>query len=345
MGAAEKVGVGFDPTPPQIGPLTLAGRALLAPMAGVTDAGMRRIAERFGASATVSEMITADGVARGDRETQLRLAKSGSGVRIVQIAARDEAGIAKAAQCAQDSGADLIDINMGCPCKRVTGGLAGAALMRDLDFAARLVRAAVQSVSVPVSVKMRLGWDEASRNAAELARRAESEGAAMVTVHGRTRAQFYTGKANWSAIADVKNAVCIPVVANGDCSAPEDAQEMLRLSRADAVMIGRAALGRPWLVGEVAHFLSTGKRRPAPALDVLRDVALEHFETLLAGMGETAGLRHARKHLAAYIDQSGCAASAEGAAMRRSLVTTTRPVEVRELVERLFMSGQEKEAA
>jgi tRNA-dihydrouridine synthase B len=345
MHHAEIIGASLDLAPLRIGSVTVPGRAFLAPMAGVTDAAMRRIAERFGASAAVSEMITAEGVARGDRETKLRLGNSGGGPRIVQIAARDPAGMADAARCAESAGAQLIDINMGCPCKRVTGGLAGAALMRDLDLAASLVRAATRAVSVPVSVKMRLGWDDGTRNAAELARRVENEGASMVTVHGRTRAQFYKGVADWSAIAEVKHAVAIPVVANGDCQSPEDAKEMLRLSGADAVMIGRATLGRPWLVGDVAHYLSTGGRRPPPSLDVRREVALEHFDALLVRMGEAAGLRHSRKHLAAYVVRAGCTLTAEGASLRRSLVVASRPDEVRVLLERLFSLNFEVEAA
>jgi tRNA-dihydrouridine synthase B len=344
MRPAEKIGASFDLASLHVGALTFAGRALLAPMAGVTDAAMRRIAERFGASATVSEMVTAEGMARGDRETRLRLAGDGER-RIVQIAARDPLGIADAVRYAENSGAQLIDINMGCPCKRVTGGLAGSALMRDVDLAASLVAAAVRAATVPVSVKMRLGWDDSSRNAAEVARRVELEGAAMVTVHGRTRAQFYSGAADWAAIAEVKQAVRIPVVANGDCASPEDAREMLRLSGADAVMVGRAALGRPWLIGDIASYLSTGRRRPPPSLAARRDAALEHFEGLLSAMGEGAGLRHARKHLAAYVDGAGCALTSDGAELRRALVTATAAHEVRRLLERLFSSHLEEEAA
>jgi tRNA-dihydrouridine synthase B len=344
MKHAEKIGASLDLAPLRVGGLSFAGRAFLAPMAGVTDPAMRRIAERFGASATVGEMVTADGVARGDRETRLRLADH-SERPIVQIAARDAKGIAAAARYAEGAGAQLIDINMGCPCKRVTGGLAGAALMRDLDLAARLVAAAVGAVGVPVSVKMRLGWDDASRNAAELARRVEIEGAAMVTVHGRTRAQFYSGTADWAAIAEVKRAVRIPVVANGDCESAEGARQMLQLSGADAVMVGRAALGRPWLIGDIALYLSSGRRRPPPSLATRRDAALEHFESLLSAMGEGAGLRHVRKHLAAYVDRACCAATSDGAELRRALVTATSPHEVRRHLERLFASNVEEKAA
>ncbi len=245
----------------RIGSIAVSGRAFLAPMAGVTDPAMRRIAENFGASVTVSEMITAAGVARGDRETALRLGPVGrekTAPRVIQIAARDRAEIAAAARRAEAAGADWVDMNMGCPCKRVTGGLAGAALMRDLDQAAALIAAARAAIKAPLSVKMRLGWDDDARNAPELARRAEAEGAALITVHGRTRQQFYAGHADWAAIAAVKQAVRIPVVANGDCESAADAAAMLEISGADAVMIGRAAQGRPWLVGDIAHYLATG---------------------------------------------------------------------------------------
>jgi len=302
----------------------------------------------------VSEMVTADGLARGDRETRLRLAHSCQGTagqgsdlapRVIQIAARDREGIAEAARHAQDCGAQWIDINMGCPCKRVTGGLAGSALMRDLDHAATLIAAAVKAVAVPVSVKMRLGWDDASRNAAELARRAENEGAVLVTVHGRTRAQFYTGAADWAAIGEVKRAVRIPVVANGDCASPEAARDMLRLSGADAVMIGRAALGRPWLVGDITHYLATGRRRPEPTLAQRGRIALEHFEGLLVAMGASAGLRHARKHLAAYADRAFEGAAGVHTSPRRALVTSTSPDEVRRIIECLFFHHDREEAA
>lgn len=318
----------------RIGGFALSGRALLAPMAGVTDPAMRRIARRLGASATISEMISATGVARRDRETALRLGCAGEGPRVIQIAAREPFDIAAAARCAEDSGADWVDINMGCPCKRVTGGLAGAALMRDLDQAARLIAAARSAIRIPLSVKMRLGWDDATRNAPELARRAEGEGAALITVHGRTRQQFYAGQADWSAIAAVKAAVRVPVIANGDCASVEDAREMLARSGADAVMIGRAALGRPWLVGDIAHFLSTGARRPPPTLGAQAEIAREHLEGLLLLMGVSAGLRHARKHLAAYVDH--IAGKSE---TRHALLTADSPQEAARLLDRIFANA------
>lgn len=319
----------------RIGSLHLEGRALLAPMAGVTDLAMRRIAMRFGASAAVGEMVGASALARGDVEARQRLDGGGLDAHIVQIAARDPAGMAETARRAEAAGAKLIDINMGCPCKRVTGGLAGAALMREPVLAAELARAAVGAVSVPVSVKMRLGWDDSCRNAAELARLVEAEGAAMVTVHGRTRAQFYEGGADWRAIAEVKAAVKIPVVANGDCASPRDAAAMLASSGADAVMVGRAALGRPWLVGDIAYFLATGRRRAAPSAAARLEAALDHLDGLLAAMGSGAGLRHARKHLSAYAERAEGDAKAR-ARLRAALVASSSAEEVRGLLSQLF---------
>ncbi len=350
MTPAEKIGSLLPGETLRIGPLSLSGRAFLAPMAGVTDPAMRRIAERYGAAVAISEMIAAAGVARGDRETALRLASgqaagaAPSAPRVIQIAAREPAEIAEAARCAEAAGAEWIDINMGCPCKRVTGGLAGAALMRDLDQAAALIATARAAIRVPLSVKMRLGWSEASRNAPELARRAEAEGAALVTVHGRTREQFYKGRADWAAIAAVKQAVAIPVVANGDCASVEDAAQMLAVSGADAVMVGRAAQGRPWLVGDIAHFLATGRRRAEPSRAERGAVAREHLEGLLAQMGQ-AGLRHARKHLASYVDAAFGVGSGEVAALRHALVTAEKPQDAFRLIDQIFAAQMEEAAA
>lgn len=347
MTAAENLGSVAERPALAVGPLKLTGCAVLAPMAGVTDPAMRRIAERHGASATISEMITAAGVARGDRETSLRLSHRSDtqAPRVIQIAARDPEEIAAAARHAEETGADWIDINMGCPCKRVTGGLAGSALMRDLDQASALIAAARAAIRVPLSVKMRLGWDGSSRNAPELARRAEAEGAALVTVHGRTRQQFYTGRADWAAIAAVKQSVSIPVIANGDCSSVEDACAMLAASGADGVMIGRAAQGRPWLVGDIAHSLATGRRRAPPSLGERRAIACEHLEGLLSQMGAGAGLRHARKHLASYVDVAFGADCAEVAELRRALVTTSSPDDAFTLIAAIFGAMSQEAAA
>jgi nifR3 family TIM-barrel protein len=231
---------------------------------------------------------------------------------------------------AEQAGAVMIDINMGCPVKRVTGGQAGSALMRDLDQAVRLIRATVASTKLPVSLKMRLGWDDASLNAPELARRAEAEGISMVTVHGRTRCQFFQGQANWTAIKLVKDAIKIPVIANGDCKSPEDAAAMLTASGADAIMIGRAALGQPWFVGQIAHYLATGEQLEPP-METRKQAALEHYETLLERFGPAQGLRHARKHLSAYADH---AAAPKG--LRQQLVTSEDIKAVKAMLSSVF---------
>jgi len=322
----------------RIGSLQLQGRALLAPMAGVTDLGMRRLARRFGAALAVSEMVSSD--ALGRRQARLRLERGDIELHSVQIAGCDPTAMAEAARLAEGSGAAIIDINMGCPVRKVTGGYAGSALMRDLDRALTLVKATIAAVQIPVTLKMRLGWDDASRNAPELARRAEAEGVSLVSVHGRTRCQFYDGHADWRAIAAVKAAVRIPVVANGDCLSTDDAVEMLRLSGADAVMIGRGAIGRPWFVGDIAHHLATGRSRPEYSADARLAVALEHYETILSLYGRNQGLRHARKHIAAYARHAGAEI-----ALRQRLVTSEEPRDVMALLAQAFMAPQLLEAA
>jgi nifR3 family TIM-barrel protein len=329
----------------RIGDLVVDGRAFLAPMAGVTDLGMRRLARQFGASLAFSEMVASGDFAKGGRESFLRAQGGGVAPHAIQIAGCEPASMTEAARLAEGAGADLIDINMGCPAKRVVGGAAGSALMRDLDHAARLIGAVARSVNIPVSVKMRLGWDEASLNAPELARRAEVEGARMIVVHGRTRQQFYNGDADWAAIRPVVEAVNIPVVANGDCRNPRDAQDMLRQSGAQAVMIGRAALGQPWLVGDIACFLRNGHERPAPSQQARRDAAHQHYAALLELFGPAQGLRHARKHLAAYADVAAQAGFGLAPAERRRLVASEDTCEVFGLLGRLYEAAPKAEAA
>ncbi len=307
--------------------------AILAPMAGVTDLGMRRAAQQFGASFAVSEMVDGAFLAAGDEANRQKAEATGSGCHVVQIAGCRPELVADATRAAVALGADAVDLNMGCPARKVVGGLAGSALMRDLDAAVAIIRAAVAAAGVPVTVKMRLGWDDASRNAPELARRAEAEGVAMVSVHGRTRCQFYKGEADWAAIRAVVAAVSIPVVANGDCTGIADARAMLARSGAAGVMIGRAAVGRPWLVGDVAHALDTGRERDPISGERRRAAALAHYATLLELFGRDHGVRHARKHLAGYASHAGVPA---GDPRHRALVTTDDPDAVVRSLEELF---------
>ncbi len=320
-----------------LGGLALYGRAFLAPMAGVTDYGMRRLAQRFGATITVSEMLDAEFYINGDREAAIRAAGEGIRPHVVQIAGCMPEKIAEAGRLAEAAGAAMIDINMGCPAKRVTGGAAGSALMRDLDLATQLVRATVAAVRVPVSLKMRLGWDADSLNAPELARRAEAEGVALLTVHGRTRCQFYQGRADWAAIRRVREAITIPLVANGDCTSAADAETMRALSGADAIMIGRAAVGRPWLIGQIADRLAGRPMRPDPSAAERAAAAHEHYQVLLSLFGKEKGVRHARKHLAAYVSAS---AHPEAMALRSRLVTSEDPQEVEGLLDLLLLETE-----
>ena len=328
----------------QIGPLSLSGRAILAPMSGVTDIGMRRVAHSSGASLVVSEMVASDDFVRGCEETRLRAEGSGIDPHVVQIAGCDPHWMGEAARLAEASGAAVVDINMGCPAKRVTGGYAGSALMRTPDLALKLVEATVKAVKIPVTLKMRLGWDDSTHNAAEIARAAEAAGVRLITIHGRTRQQFYKGRADWSAIRRVVQATNLPVIANGDCASLADARAMLEASGAAGVMIGRAAVGRPWLVGEIASGLAG--RAPAPrSVAQKREAALAHLESLIETMGALTGLRHARKHLSAYADHSGANSHADGAALRLRLVTTDCPIEARSLLGRVFDFDPVTEAA
>ncbi|MET0313180.1 MAG: tRNA dihydrouridine synthase DusB [Hansschlegelia sp.] len=294
-----------------IGSVRPENAVLLAPMSGVTDLAFRRIAARTGAGMVVSEMVASAELARADDEARLRAEGSGLEIHVVQLAGRDPAWMAEAARVAVGAGAAIVDINMGCPAKKVVGGHGGSALLKELDLAVRLIAATVAAVDAPVTVKMRLGWDENSIVAPELARRAEAEGVAMLTVHGRTRSQFYEGKANWSAISAVKSAVSIPVVANGDLVTLDDAPAMLAASGADAVMIGRGAQGKPWFPGAVAAFLKTGLRPAEPGLAAQQALAVEHYEGILTLYGRDVGVRHARKHLGWYIDAAANTAGGE----------------------------------
>ncbi|MFO7307849.1 MAG: tRNA dihydrouridine synthase DusB [Pseudomonadota bacterium] len=330
-----------------IGPVAIDGRAFLAPMSGVTDVGLRRLARRFGASLVVSEMVVSQELARGDEEARMRAEGEGVSPHVVQLAGCDPYWMAEAARVAQEAGADIIDINMGCPAKKVTGGWAGSALMRDLDHALRLIEAVVGAVRVPVTLKMRLGWDDANRNAPELACRAETAGVQLVTVHGRTRQQFYKGSADWAAVAAVRAATSLPLVVNGNICDTASAREALRLSGADAVMVGRAAVGRPWLVGEIARDLAGDAARSGCVLDAEAKgaAAVEHYETLLSLYGRDMGLRHARKHLAAYADHAIELGSARARVERARIVTSETPQQVIAALRAMFADVPLEDAA
>lgn len=297
--------------------MTLPNRVFLAPMSGVSDLPFRRRAESAGAGMVVSEMVASAELCNRHRESLLRLSGEGLGTHVVQLAGREARWMGEAAIIAEGEGADMIDINMGCPAKKVTGGYSGSALMRDLDHAMTLVEATVAAVKVPVTLKMRLGWDENSINAPELARRAEDAGVAMVTVHGRTRCQFYEGKADWNAIRAVREAVTIPLVANGDVASCADAEEILRRSGADAVMVGRASYGQPWLAGAIAGGASAPQSQEA-----ILDYIIRHYEDMLDHYGSRTGIRHARKHLGWYLDRHAAFAD------KARVMTLTGPAEV-----------------
>jgi len=316
----------------KIGALTVPNRVFLAPMSGTTDAPFRRLAERLGAGLVVSEMTACAGLVRGEREAQVRSDGAGIAIRVVQLAGCEPTWMAEGARIAQGQGADIIDINMGCPSKQVTNGAAGSALMRDLDHALQLIDATIAAVTVPVTLKMRLGWDHANINAPELARRAEAAGVKMFTVHGRTRCQFYDGCANWAAVRAVKNAVSVPVVVNGDVRCFDDATRALALSGADALMIGRGAQGRPWFPGQVAHFLQRGERKPDPPLVEQHAMTAALYDEMIEHHGVRVGRRHARKHLAWALDTAGATAGAPIALLkdhRTRVLTAEEPAQAR----------------
>ena len=285
----------------QIGPYTIQPNVILAPMAGVTDKPFRLLCKRLGAGLAVSEMTTSDPRFWNTAKSLHRMDHAGEPDPVsVQIAGTVPEIMAEAARYNVDHGAQLIDINMGCPAKKVCNAWAGSALMREPDLVARIVAAVVRAVDVPVTLKIRTGWDAHNRNAPEIARIAEDAGIAALAVHGRTRDQQYAGIAEYETIAAIKAMLRIPVIANGDIDSPQQAQAVLEATGCDAVMIGRAAQGRPWIFGRIAHYLATGELLPEPSVAEVRDILIAHLEHLHAFYGEVSGVRIARKHLGWY---------------------------------------------
>jgi tRNA-dihydrouridine synthase B len=325
--------------PLKIGDVEIANPVFLAPMSGITDAPFRRLAAVLGAGLVVSEMTASEDLVNGRPMSRLRCEATGIGSHVVQLAGCEVRWMAEGARIAEAAGAEIIDINMGCPARHVTGGQSGSALMRDLDHAVRLIEATISAVKVPVTLKMRLGWDDRSLNAPELARRAEAAGVQLISVHGRTRCQFYKGEADWIAVRAVRDAIRIPLVVNGDITSFEKAVSALQMSGADALMIGRGAQGQPWLPGQIGRRIETGVEESVPSLAEQLGYIRVLYDDVCSHYGSRVGLRHARKHLGWALEIAARSSRAPAVRLktwRDKILTSDDPQRVRRSLEDAF---------